>query len=306
MSAASAAPLAGKVGIVTGAGQGVGRAVVLELARQGAAVVVNDLGTALDGGGRDAAKAAEVVEAIVAGGGRAIANAGSVADAADAEAMVAAAEMAFDRVDFGVHCAGILRDRIFHKLEAADFDAVIAVHLQGGFLLSSALAKRFRVQGGGALVHMTSTSGLIGNVGQANYAAAKLGLVALTRSIALDMARFGVRANAIAPFAWTRMTASIPSAGASDDRVEGLRRARAEDVAALAAYLVSDAAAGVNGQVFSVRGREISVFSMPLPKARVVVADGDERAVGAAVAALAPSFAALQVSADVFADAPPD
>lgn len=202
----------GKVALVTGAGRGVGRGIALAMAQAGAAVVVNDLGVSLAGEGNDEGSPAEQVAAeIVAAGGRAIANHDSVADWEGACAMIKAAVENFGRIDAVVNNAGNLRDMYFHKMGPDDFDAVIAVHLKGSFNTSRAAAPFFKEQGSGAYVHMTSTSGLIGNFGQANYAAAKLGIVGLSKSIALDMQRFGVRSNAIAPFAWTRMIDSIPT-----------------------------------------------------------------------------------------------
>ena len=202
----------GKAVLVTGAGRGVGRGIALEMAQAGAAVVVNDLGVSLNGGGSDDASPAEqVVEEIRAMGGRAVANHDSVADWDGACAMVKAAVDNFGRIDGVVNNAGNLRDVLFHKMSPEDFRAVIDVHLMGSFNTSRVAAPFFKEQGSGAYVHMTSTSGLIGNLGQANYAAAKLGIVGLSKSIAIDMQRFGVRSNAIAPFAWTRMVSSIPA-----------------------------------------------------------------------------------------------
>jgi NAD(P)-dependent dehydrogenase (short-subunit alcohol dehydrogenase family) len=196
----------GKVVLVTGSARGVGRAVAVEMARAGAAVVVNDLGVSLDGEGEaDNQPPHEVVREIEALGGRAIANFGSVASWTTHTRWYSAAVDNFGRIDAVVNNAGNLRDVLFHKMTEEDFDAVIGVHLKGSFNISRAAAPYFKEQASGAYVHMASTSGLIGNLGQANYSAAKLGIVALSKSIALDMQRFNVRSNAVAPFAWTRM-----------------------------------------------------------------------------------------------------
>jgi NAD(P)-dependent dehydrogenase (short-subunit alcohol dehydrogenase family) len=301
--------LDGKAGIVTGAGRGIGRELALALSREGAAVVVNDLGVALDGAPTPESPAGAVAAEIVRAGGRAVANTGSVTSWDDARAMVQQSMASFGRIDFVVNNAGIVRDVIFHRMSESDWDAVIAVHLKGAFNVSRAAAEHFRAQGSGAVLNMTSTSGLIGNVGQASYATAKLGLVALTRSIALDMQRFGVRANAIAPFAWTRMTESVP---AGDDpksraRVENLRKLGPADCVPLAAYLLSDAARHVNGQVFAVRGAEIVLFSLPRP-ARAARHPGGWTMASVAEALEGPlreAFVPLDVTADIFPYEPP-
>ena len=246
------------------------------MARAGAAVVVNDLGVSLKGDdGADPSPAGEVVREIEAMGGRAVVDGHSVADWDGAHAMVQAALDAFGRIDAVVSNAGNLRDVLFHKMTEDDFDAVIGVHLTGSFNVSRAAAPHFREQASGAYVHMASTSGLIGNLGQANYSAAKLGIVALSKSIALDMARYNVRSNAVAPFAWTRMVSSIPAdTPEQQKRVEGLKKLVPEKVAALCVALCSEAGREVTGQVFGSRNNEIYLFSQPRPIRTAHTAEG--------------------------------
>jgi NAD(P)-dependent dehydrogenase (short-subunit alcohol dehydrogenase family) len=271
----SSALLAGKVALVTGAGRGVGRGIALELARAGAAVVVNDLGVALSGAATEETPAATVVKEIEALGGRGLMDRNNVADSAGAGAMIAAAQNAFGRIDIVVNNAGNLRDAIFHRMTEADFDAVIAVHLKGTFNVSRAAAPHFKEQGSGAYIHMTSTSGLVGNFGQANYCAAKLGIVGLSKAIALDMQKFGVRSNAVAPFAWTRMVSSIPDETPEQKaRVEGLKKLVPEKIAPFVVALASDQAKHVSGQIFGVRNNEIYLFSQPRPVRTAHTADG--------------------------------
>jgi NAD(P)-dependent dehydrogenase (short-subunit alcohol dehydrogenase family) len=295
--------LDGKVVIVTGAGGGLGRDFALGMGAAGARVVVNDIGAALDGSGEDLAAADRVVKEIVEVGGQAVSNSDSVATAASAEGIVRYALENFGRVDAVVNNAGILRDRLFHKLSEEEWRAVIDVHLHGSYFVSRAAAAHFREQGSGAYVHVTSTSGLIGNLGQANYAAAKLGIVALSKSIALDMARFGVRSNCIAPFAWSRMTSSIPADTPEDlARVERMQRMQGSQVAPLAVYLASDRATDVTGQIFTVRANEILLMSQPRPVRSVHRGEGwtPESIAEHAMPALSAGFFALDRSADVF------
>jgi NAD(P)-dependent dehydrogenase (short-subunit alcohol dehydrogenase family) len=260
------AMLEGKVAVVTGAGRGIGRAIAAMMARHGARVVVNDIGTGLDGTGSDATPAQEAVDEIRAAGGEAVANFDSVADFASARRIVQCATDRFGRLDCVVNNAGILRDRAFHKMEEQEWDASIGVMLKGAFNVSRHAAEIFRRQESGSFVHMTSNAGLIGNAGQANYAAAKLGIVGLSKSIAIDMARFNVRSNCIAPVAFTRMQGSIPIKDEATARRVASRREVTPDLnAPLAVYLASDAAAGVNAQVFSVRKNEIFLMSQPRP-----------------------------------------
>ena len=262
------ARLDGRVAIVTGAGRGIGQAIALALAESGAKVVVNDVGAALDGGGADAGPAQDTVREIERrhGQGSAVASTTSVAEWEGARAIVAAATDRYGRLDIVVNNAGILRDRIFHHMTPEQFDAVVQVHLYGSFYVSRAAAGLFRDQGSGAYVHMTSTSGLIGSVGQANYAAAKMGIAGLSRAIAMDMARYGVRSNCIAPHAFSRMIESVPGQSPEEQaRLMERRRAmtRPDQVAQLAAFLASDAAAEVTGQVFGARGNEVYLYSQP-------------------------------------------
>lgn len=295
--------LTGKVVAVTGAGRGIGREIALACARAGAHVVVNDFGGSLAGDGGDAGPAATVVAEIEAMGRKAATNVNSVAEPAGAASIVQTALDVFGRIDGVVNNAGISRDGMFHKMSAVDWQAVIDVHLGGSFNLSRAAAAQFREQGSGAFVHMTSTSGLIGNVGQSNYSAAKMALVGLSNSIALDMHRFGVRSNCVAPFAWSRMTESIPAeTEAQKQRVERLKTMTADKVAPLVAFLCSDAAAEVNAQVFCVRKNEIFLFAPSRP-VRSLHRDGGwtfETIADEFLPAIKPSLFPLQVSADVF------
>jgi len=295
--------LEGRVAIVTGAGGGIGREMALALAEAGAKVVVNDIGASLAGEGADQGPAERVASEIRGRGGAAAPNTDSVSTWASANRIVQAALDAFGRIDCVVNNAGILRDRLFHKMTVEDWEAVIQVHLMGSFYVSRAAATHFREQERGAYVHMTSTSGLIGNVGQANYAAAKLGIAALSKSIALDMRRFNVRSNCISPFAWSRMIASIPAeTPEAKARVAKLQRMEAGKIAPMAVFLASDAAKDVTGQIFAVRANEIFLMSQPRPVRSVHRAEGwtAESIAEQALPALAPSFAPLDVSADVF------
>ncbi len=295
--------LEGKVVAVTGAGRGIGRAIALLAASRGARVVVNDLGASLGGEGTDAGPAEEAAAEIRAAGGEAVANGDSVAEPRGGERIVEQALDAFGRIDALVNNAGILRDRIFHRMSHEEWRGVIDVHLMGAFNVSKAAALRFREQGSGAFVHFTSTSGLVGNVGQANYAAAKLGIVGLSKSIALDMQRFGVRSNCIAPFAWSRMIGSIPTDSPEQQaRVAKLQQMTPEKIAPLVVYLASDAAEGVSGQIFAVRNNEVFLMSQPRPLRSVHRGEGwtPETIAEHAVPAMRAGFYPLDVSADVF------
>jgi NAD(P)-dependent dehydrogenase (short-subunit alcohol dehydrogenase family) len=259
-----------KVVVVTGAGGGIGRAIAHLMAEQGAKVVVNDLGTAVDGSGTNPGLAEQVVQEIRAAGGTAVANADSVASWDGAQRIVETALDAFGRVDCIVNNAAVLRDNIFHKMTREDWELSIGVVLNGSFYVSRAAATHFRAQQSGAFVHISSTSGLVGAMGQANYAAGKMGLVGLSKSIAVDMQRFNVRSNVVAPTAFTRMTESIAT-----DTPEQKERARqrehvpVEKNAPLVVFLASDAASEITGQVFYSRKNELILFSQMRPSQRI-------------------------------------
>lgn len=257
--------LDGKVLVVTGAGQGIGRAIARQAASAGAQVVVADIAMSRIEGDREQSLAQSVVDEIVADGGQAVASTEDISDREGAERIVSLALQTYGRIDSVVNNAGILRDRMFFNLEDAEWDAVIKVHLYGYYNVSRAAAPHFKAQNSGSFIHFSSSSGLIGNVGQANYAAAKMGVVGLSTSIALDMSRFNVRSNVVAPWAWSQLLESVPIR--SPEHGERMRRMKAsmtaEQIAPLCIFLASDLAASVSGQIFGARGNEVYLFSQP-------------------------------------------
>ena len=258
--------LDGKVAVVTGAGGGIGREIALALAAEGVSIVVNDIGVSLSGDGGSESPAQETSGLITQKGGKAVISNESVSSWDSAQLVIKKAIDTFGKIDIIVNNAGILRDTIFHKMDPTDWENVINVHLNGSFYISRAAAPFFREQNSGSFVHMTSTSGLIGNFGQANYSAAKLGIVGLSKSIALDMSRYNVRSNCIAPFAWSRMTNSIPSnTDAERERVERLKKMTPDKNAPLAVFLASEAAKDISGQIFSARLNELFIFNQNRP-----------------------------------------
>jgi NAD(P)-dependent dehydrogenase (short-subunit alcohol dehydrogenase family) len=256
----------GKVAIVTGAGRGIGREEALLLAREGAAVVVNDLGGSSEGAGADNTPAQQVVDDIVAAGGRAVANYGSVADFADAKALIDQAVETFGGLDVLINNAGILRDKMSFNMEEDEWDLVVDVHMKGHFCTSRHAGNYWRAKSketsapvGGAIVNTASESGLYGNAGQVNYAAAKAGIASMTIVMARELERVGVRVNCIAPVARTRLTEAI--AGEHMKAKEGeFDRFAPENVAAVAAWLASDLCSGISGQVVKVMGGVVQLL----------------------------------------------
>jgi NAD(P)-dependent dehydrogenase (short-subunit alcohol dehydrogenase family) len=295
--------LDGKVAVITGAGRGIGRDMALMMAANGASVIVNDLGGSGSGDGTDEAPATQVVEEIRKAGGEAQANFGDVSDPKDGEKMVEQALDLYGGLDIVVNNAGILRDAIFHKMSHADWHAVINVHLNGTFNVSRAAAGYFREKQAGCYIHFTSTSGLIGNFGQANYSAAKMGIVGLSKSIALDMARFNVRSNCIAPFAWSRLIGTIPVKDeAQAERVERLKAMTPAKIAPLIVALASDAGKDVTGQIFAVRHNEIFLMGQNRPLRSAHNGEGwtPQSVIDTAFPAMRPSLYPLERSGDVF------
>ncbi|MBT8147364.1 MAG: SDR family oxidoreductase, partial [Gammaproteobacteria bacterium] len=278
-------------------------AIAMLAAQHGAKVVVNDLGGAEDGSGASQSPADEVVDAIKAAGGEAVSSYASVTDWDAAHEIVDLAVSYFGRIDAVVNNAGNLRDAIFHKMTEEDFDAVLNVHLKGTFNVSRAAATRFRGQTSGAFVNMTSTSGLIGNFGQANYAAAKMGIVGLSKSMALDMSRFRVRSNCIAPFAWSRLIGTIPTNTEEEQaRVAKIQQMTPNKIAPLAVALCSDSAQDVTGQIFGVRNNEIFLFNQPRPIRFAHNAEGwtPDSVLERVLPAFSSNYTPLERSGDVF------
>ena len=257
-----------KVAIVTGAGGGIGRAVALAFAREGAKVVVNDFGGQRDGSGEDAGPAERVAAEIRAAGGNAVANASSVGSRQGASQIVETALGSFGRVDVLVNNAGILRDKTLLKMDDEMWDAVIAVHLKGTFLCTQAAAAAMRAAGSpGSIINTTSVSGMLGNFGQANYAAAKAGIYGFTRTASIELQRHGIRVNAIAPIAKTRMTEDLPM-------FEKIQSMTPEHIAPAHVFLASDLARDVTGAVLSVAGGKLSVYKVVESAGRFKEAEG--------------------------------
>jgi NAD(P)-dependent dehydrogenase (short-subunit alcohol dehydrogenase family) len=264
--------LDGRVAIVTGAGRGIGRSVAVLLASEGASVVVNDLGAAVDGSGKDAGPAHDTVAAIADGGGKAVANGADISDHAAAEGLIGTAIEQFGRLDVLVNVAGILRDRMVFNMTEQEWDDVIRVHLKGTFnttKFASAYWRSLRDESAqNRIINFTSVSGLHGAPGQPNYAAAKMGIVGLTYSAAHSLAKYGVTVNAISPGAATRMTDSLPT-----DR----RRARPaadewspDNVAPVVAYLASERSGWITGRIIHSSGYEVSLYNNPEPISRII------------------------------------
>jgi NAD(P)-dependent dehydrogenase (short-subunit alcohol dehydrogenase family) len=297
--------LDGKVVLVTGGANGIGRECALLAAREGAKVVVNDLGGGVAGGDEGSAGPAEQVAIeIRKAGGEAASNSDSVTSKPGVARMIEQAMDSFKGLHAIISPAGILRDVMFHKMTDADWEQVIDVHLQGSYNICRAAINHFREQNDGSFVLFTSTSGLIGNIGQANYAAAKLGIMGLSRIIAMEGAAKNVRSNIIAPFAWTRMIATIPIKDeAAAKRVERMKNMmRPDQVAQLAVALASPATNDVSGQIFAARGNEVFLMSQPRPLRGIGKVEGwtPETIANHAMPALKPSFFDLGATTSVF------
>jgi len=260
--------LEGRVAICTGSGRGVGGEVAKLMAAHGAKVVVNDPGVSGSGDGGDQAPAQDIVDVIKAAGGDAVANYGSVTSYEDCLGMVQQARDEFGGLHIVFNPAGILRDRMFHKMSPDDFQAVIDVHLTGHFNVNRAAINLFREQEYGRIIMCGSTSGLLGNIGQANYGSAKLGIAAMSRIVAMENASKNITSNVICPSADTRMTRSVPTPKDPDAaavREERLRRSRADAIAPLCVFLASEDGGNVTGQIFHQRAAELSLYSQPRP-----------------------------------------
>jgi NAD(P)-dependent dehydrogenase (short-subunit alcohol dehydrogenase family) len=250
--------LEGKVAIVTGSGGGIGRCHALALAKEGAKVVVNDVGGDRSGGGSGKKMADAVVEEIEAGGGAAVANYDSVATTAGGKAIVQTAIDSFGRLDILVNNAGILRDKTLLKMDENMWDGVIAVHLKGTFACTQPAAQFMKEQGqGGRIINTSSTSGLLGNFGQANYGAAKAGIAGFTRVCALEFAKYGITVNAVVPIAKTRMTEDLP-------RYQNLKEGELDPahISPVMVFLASDLAKDITGKFFLIRGSQISLMEV--------------------------------------------
>ena len=276
--------LKGKVAVVTGAGRGIGRGVALALAAEGAKVVVNDLGVERDGSGAAQGPSDEVVAEIKAKGGEAVANYDSVTTVEGGENIIKTAVDNFGRIDILVNNAGILRDRMVFNMAPEEWDAVLKVHLYGCFNCTKPAALLMRQQRNGRIINMSSSSGLLGNAGQANYGAAKAGIAGFTRVCARDLGRYGVTVNCVAPSAATRMTVSpemeealkarIARGELTEEQAAARRPPDPEDNAPIVVYLATDAAANINGAVFHSRGGALDLCYHPLPAEKTIYKEG--------------------------------
>lgn len=299
--------LEGKSVVVTGAGSGIGRAIAKMFASYGARVVVNDVGVGLTGDAENASASEDVVSEIRESGGEAVFSTDSVSTWSSAQRIIETALDCFGRIDGVMNNAGILRDRMFHKMSEEEWRAVIDVHLHGSFFVSRAAAPHMRAQGSGAFIQTTSNAGLVGSIGQANYSAAKMAIVGMSQSIALEMSRYGVRSNCIAPTAWSRMISSVPTETEEQARwAEKLQKMTPEKIAPLAAYLLSDAASEVNGQIFGVRRNEILLYNHMRPVRSVHTSDGwTPRAINeTAMPSFSPAFTKLDTAVTYFTGDP--